>query len=309
VDAAAVASRVAAAAGDTVCAIVFFGSRKTRARPDVHSAFDFFVVVTGYRPFYDAFGRAGIYGRSPLVATALNRFLAPNVISVGATRADGSPARAKCAVLDLPTFLKETSERRRDHFVAGRLFQPVEVAYARSAEDATMAVDALAAARRVTVSWVRPWLPETFDASEYGRTLLQVSYSWEIRPEPTGRAEALWDAQRPDAVPVYELLLEELAEAGALRRVGEGRYALSTPVTAGERWRVKAFFRWSLVRATARWAKYVVTFDGWLEFLLRKAQRHSGQDIVLTERERRHPLVFLWPRVIRYLRHKDGVSR
>ena len=52
-----------------------------------------------------------------------------------------------------------------------------------------------------------------------------------------------------------------------------------------------------------------MTFDGWLDFLLRKAQRHSGQDIVLTERERRHPLVFLWPRVIRYLRHKDGVPR
>jgi hypothetical protein len=304
-----VASRVAAAAGDSVSAIVFFGSRKSRARPDVHSAFDFFVVVTAYRPFYDAFGRAGIYGRSPLVAAALNRFMAPNVISVGAPRADGSPARAKCAVLDRPTFLKETSERRRDHFVAGRLFQPVEVAYARSAEDAALAVDALTAARRLTMRWVRPWLPATFDAAEYGRTLLQVSYSWEIRPEPASRAEALWDAQRPDAVPVYELLLEELAEAGSLRRTGEGRYALSAPVTAGERWRVQAFFRWSLVRATARWAKYVVTFDGWLDFLLRKAQRHSGQDIVLTERERRHPLVFLWPRVIRYLRHKDGVPR
>ena len=75
--------------------------------------------------------------------------------------------------------------------------------------------------------------------------------------------------------------------------------------TAGERLRSRLYFQWSLVRATARWAKYVVTFDDWVEFLLRKARRHSGQPIELTERERRLPLIFLWPRVIDYLRHKD----
>ena len=79
--------------------------------------------------------------------------------------------------------------------------------------------------------------------------------------------------------------------------------------TAGERLRAFAYFRWSMVRATARWAKYMVTFDDWLEYILRKARRHSGQDIVLTPRERRMPLVFLWPRVIRYLRHKDKQGR
>ena len=48
-----------------------------------------------------------------------------------------------------------------------------------------------------------------------------------------------------------------------------------------------------------------MTFDDWLDFIVRKARRHTGEDIVLTERERRMPLVFLWPRVIHYLRHKD----
>ena len=61
----------------------------------------------------------------------------------------------------------------------------------------------------------------------------------------------------------------------------------------------------SAVRAVARWGKHVVSFEGWLDFLFRKARRHSGQEIVLTERERRAPLIFLWPGVWRYLRHKD----
>jgi hypothetical protein len=48
-----------------------------------------------------------------------------------------------------------------------------------------------------------------------------------------------------------------------------------------------------------------VTFEDWLEFLLRKVRRHSGQHIELTERERKLPLIFLWPRFFDYLRHKD----
>ena len=59
------------------------------------------------------------------------------------------------------------------------------------------------------------------------------------------------------------------------------------------------------MRATVRWAKYVITFDDWLDFIVRKARRHTGEDIVLSDRERRMPLLFLWPRVIHYLRHKD----
>jgi hypothetical protein len=76
-------------------------------------------------------------------------------------------------------------------------------------------------------------------------------------------------------------------------------------VPASERRRLRAYFAWSRVRATSRWAKHVVTFEGWLDYLLKKAERHTGQQIVLTPRERRLPLVFLWPRLVRYLRHKD----
>ena len=70
------------------------------------------------------------------------------------------------------------------------------------------------------------------------------------------------------------------------------------------RWRI--YFSRSIARATVRWFKHVVTFEGWLEYLLHKVERHTDEEIVLSDRERRWPLVFLWPRVIRHLRHKDG---
>ena len=84
----------------------------------------------------------------------------------------------------------------------------------------------------------------------------------------------------------------------------EGKYALSRPVTLSERVRIQVYFRRSKLRATERWFKYMVTFDGWLEYIVHKARRHTGEPIVLTPRERRLPIVFLWPRLVRYLRQR-----
>ena len=102
----------------------------------------------------------------------------------------------------------------------------------------------------------------------------------------------------------------DLREGGELRDTGHGEptYALARPVGFAERWRLTAYFRLSLVRATLRWFKYVLTFDDWLDYLLRKVRRHTGQDIELTSRERRHPLLFLWPKVVRYLLHKNDAA-
>jgi hypothetical protein len=69
-------------------------------------------------------------------------------------------------------------------------------------------------------------------------------------------------------------------------------------------------FRVSLARATLRWLKHVVTFEGWLDYIVGKASRHTGEPIVLTERERRWPWLFAWGRLFRHLHDKDrGRSR
>ena len=105
-------------------------------------------------------------------------------------------------------------------------------------------------------------------------------------------------------------MLEGLGEEGELTATGKGEptYALARVVSLAERWRLRAYFRQSLIRATLRWFKYVLTFDDWLDYILRKVRRHTGQDIELTSRERRHPLLFLWPKVVRYLRHKNDAA-
>ena len=299
------ASGVAALGGDAVRALVFFGSRKTQASPGPHSAHDLFVLTRDYASFYGSLRAKGMLRRSPSLVAALNAVLPPNQISLRGQDGAGTPWHAKCAVISQQAFAREASARRRDHFCLGRLCQPVQLVHAADADAEMTVLDALASAHRLTYAWVRPWLPERFDAEGYCRTMLSVSLAQEIRPEPEGRAAALFEAQREDLLPVYALLLEELAAQGRLRSLGGGAYALARPAGLLERLRVRLYFASSLARATARWAKYVVTFDDWLDYIVRKAERHSGQRIVLSPRERRFPLLFLWPRLVRYLRGKD----
>jgi hypothetical protein len=305
-DARAVAGAVTSRAGDAVAAIVFFGSRKSGAAPGPGSAYDFFVVVPSYREFYAALAASGSLRKRAPVLAALNTVLPPNVISLPATLPDGTGVVAKCAIVSSEHFQRETSERRKDHFIAGRLFQATEVIHARDPAAAELALDAVAGAHALSYLWCRPWLPELFDVETYCRTLLRVSFGWEIRAEPSRRTETLYEAQRDYLEPVYGAYLRHLAATGELMEHEGGLYSLARPVQAVERRRLERFFKRSLVRATTRWAKYMVTFDDWLEFIVRKARRHTGEELKLTPRERRYPLIFLWPRFIRYLRHKDS---
>jgi len=300
----AVAASVAQAGRASVAALIFFGSRKTRAKTDEFSAYDFFLLTHDYSSLYRSLQSSGSVHRPAWLLTLLNACLPPNVISIRPARGAAGDWRAKCAVATVDCFLREISVARHDHFFLGRMFQPVEIVHAADEVTRERIRSGLRSAQALTYAWIRPWLPPTFDVEAYCRTLLRVSLSREIRPEPKGRADALWEVQKESLISVYGPLLADLARSGELVDRG-GAYAVARPVTTGERLRVAWYFRWSMVRATARWAKYVVTFDDWLEYILRKARRHSGQDIVLTPRERRLPLVFLWPRVIRYLRHKD----
>lgn len=305
------AEHLTAVGGETLDGLVFFGSRRTgAASANAWSAYDVFVIVRRYRPFYEAMGRAGLSGKAPGFLSLLSRWLPPTQYSI---RLEGSPVHFKAAVIRTDTFHRETSPRRRDHFCIGRLFQPARILHARDEATRTALVGDLVFAHEATWQWSRPWLPVSFDADAYGGNALAVSMSWEVRPEPPGRAAALWEAQREEQIPVFEALLEELAHRGEVVPAGsDGRWGPARAVTAGETFRLKLYFRRSIARSTTRWLKHVLSFEGWLDYILRKANRHGGEPMELSERERRWPLIYLWPRLVRYLRarkHRGSTSQ
>jgi len=296
--------RVVEAARGTLDGLIFFGSRRTGATgANVWSAHDVFAVVCRYRPFYEALHAAGLSGKKASFLAMLSHWLPPTQYSI---RFDDLPVHLKAAVIRTTTFHRETSSRRVDHFCIGRLFQPSRILYARDEALRSAFVDDLVSAHSATWDWSRPWLPPAFDADSYGTGTLAVSMSWEVRPEPPGRSRTLWQAQRAEQIPVFEALLGDLATRGEVEAIpgSPGTWRPTRAPGTWERWRLRVYFRRSMVRATARWLKHVLSFEGWLEYILRKAQRHGAEPVELTARERRWPLVFLWPRLFRYLRSR-----
>jgi len=285
--------------GPSTAGVIHYGSHAQGIPTRAESAWDFFVIVDEYAAAYrclrDRLGPRIAAG----TAARLNRILPPNVIGIPAPASDRR-REAKCAVLSVPDLERACSRKPRDHFVRGRLFQRVQLAWARDAGARGAIVRAIEASRLASFEWVRSYLPPRFDPERYCRTMLETSYAGEIRPEAMDHVGVLLRVQESMLLPTYGALLEHLAGAGVLAREA-GSYLDPRPPGAFARFRSRAFFAVSKTRATLRWLKYVALYDDWLEYVLKKLEHRSGVAIRLTPLERRWPLLFLWPRALRFV--------
>ena len=295
----ALARELVECGGGSVRAIVLYGSHLSRANPDPNSAIDLVVIVNSYGGFYRALAHAGELRRWTWLMRLFSHVLPPNVTAFGPEHL--RPSLAKCLVLSLPHFKRAMGDRPRDHFVLCRMVQWVEVIYAASPGDRLLVDEALAQARLRTVEWVMPYLSGPVDSLSFAGTMLEVSYRGEVRPEKRDRARVLVDAQAAFLRTAYQEVLEVAADGGLMVESPEG-YRVPGPVSPAlvRRWRRR--FRMSRLRVSARWAKHIITFDNWLPYLVRKAERHSGVPIELTRLERKWPLLFMWPKAISFVR-------
>ncbi len=297
-DAPPVAARLAAGlgevAGETIRAVLLYGSHLLRTSPDRHSAVDLVVIVDDYAAFYSALDRAGELDRPVWLMNALARILPPNVLAFAPD--EGREGIAKYLLVSRGDFEHALGSDAPDHFVLARMVQKVGIVWTADESERIWVEGRLAAARAGVLGWMAPYLTEPVDAEGLGRRLLEVCYRGEFRPESTARAGRVFEAQAEHFRRVLGAVLDAAAESGTMRRDGD-RYALASPVPARERRRVRRYFRRSKARTTARWLKHTATFVNWLPYIVRKVERHTGRTIELTTLERKLPLVFLWPRV------------
>jgi hypothetical protein len=254
--------------------------------------------------FYRAMHGAGLLGRNPTLLGALDAVLSPTQI-----RLARDTRLVKASVLSAAALRRATAPRRKDQFVAGRLFQDVHLVWAKDESSVRDMATAIESARRVTLDWVAPDLADRFDTAGYVRQLFRTSFRFEVRPETRGRADALYEAQAERLLPIFDGVLSALVAEGRLEDRGGGAFSLRRPVSRAQTTRRRLFLEWSRVRATARWPKHALTFDGWLDYVVRKAERHSGETISLTPLERRFPLILLWPKVVRFLARQRRKGR
>lgn len=282
----------------SVRAVLLYGSHLLGARPDKNSALDFVVVVSEYRAFYRALHDAGELHRSAGVMTALSGVLPPNVIAF--TPGEGAAGIAKCLIVSYEDLREALGPRPKDHFLLGRLIQKVALVWTATPDDVRAVEQLLASARDGVLAWIGPYLVQPFDAEAVGRRILEICYRGELRPEARDRSSTVYEVQRDHFRGYLDPLLRRAADEGTLVGI-PGGYGFAIPWPPSERRRWDRHFLRSKLRATARWLKHVVTFDNWLPYVHRKAERRLGITIVLTPMERRWPLIFLWPRLFRVL--------
>jgi hypothetical protein len=287
------------ACGRNIVGVIFFGSRLVGTSPGEGSAADLFVVVENYLLFYESIGSRLPAARHAGIIAALNRVLPPNIIYLNDP--GGLRAGAKCFIVSESDLALGLSADSQDHFFRGRLAQRVHIVYARSEKDRRAMETRIDAARHLTLSWVPMYLDGPFSVLDYCRRMMEVSYAAEIRPEARSRVREVIDAQVTFFRLVYARVLQSGVRDGRLVLEGD-LFRLAKKPGWRERWRIAHFFRRSKSRATMRWFKYMLTFDDWLDYIVRKIERRSGERVELTRSERQFPVILLWPKAFRIIR-------
>lgn len=268
-----------------VLAVLVYGSY-LRGRRD--TLLDFYVLLDGYRSL------------RPAWQSGLCFLLSPNVYQVEADATPGA-ARAKYALMTMRRF--EQAMRRDFHpYFWARFAQPCGLLYARDVIARERVVSALIEAARHFVDAVVPQLPDEFTPADLATAGFALTYDCELRTERSGQFAELYEYGSTH----YGAMAAAFATGHCGYRPAEvaGRYR--NEVSAVQRRR--SGLLWALRRAygklksVLRLLKAALTFKGGFDYLLWKVERHSGQRIEPTERQRRYPLLFAWPLLWRLYR-------
>lgn len=263
----ALADAVRARHGDAVRAIIVYGSCYRTGND--RGIFDLYVLVDSYRRFY----------RRQAAALA-NRLLPPNVFSLE-TAGPGGPLRAKYAVLSLADLARGTSGRAFHSYFWGRLAQPLGLLYASDAGVAAKVHAALAEAVRTFLARVLPLVSGPVDARTLWRRGLALSYAAELRAERPESVEQLYD---------FDAEYYEAITRAVLTSPSPIRGATRVTVRVGWALRCAAGKALSVLRL----CKALFTFDGAIDYVRWKIERHSGVRLEVSPRARRHVLVAGW---------------
>jgi hypothetical protein len=283
--------------GSATQAILFYGSC-LRSGNDLDGLADLYVVVNDYRKAYD---------RRTL--RLCNQLLPPNVFYLEVPSA-GHIIRAKYAVISLRDLQRGTSMKWFHSYLWGRFAQPFRVLYAQD-ETLQLQIDAALAQAVVTfMTRVLPQLPARFEARELWLTGLSLSYRAELRAEKSNRVSQLWEATQPYYEQITQVAMPALSytmytdiSSQPLRYAA--KIAFTTRLVNQLTWRIRRVQ--GKLLSLARLSKALLTFQGGVDYIVWKLERHSGTAIAVPPRLRRYPLLFGWSLLWRLYRR--GVFR
>ncbi len=275
----AAASDIAYGHGDTVAAILFYGSCLQQST-DEDKVLDFYVLV-------DSCSEAN----GSRILGMLNLMIPPNVF-YRELELDGRTIRSKYAVMSTGGFAKAMDKSRLNPSFWARFAQPCALAYCRDEETRSIVTRSIAQAVITFVSEVMP----TFSRHVTSETLwskgFQLTYQAELRAENSqqrGRQIYQHNQARFDA-----LMLPALTAAGLTPRHGDSGRLIPTTTKAKRRiallkWKVRSLQGKAL--SFLRLLKGAFTFTGAVDYLAWKIGRHSGVTVNVKPWQRRFQLI------------------
>ncbi|GJL61372.1 MAG: hypothetical protein NPIRA04_00260 [Nitrospirales bacterium] len=266
---------------DAIQAILFYGSC-LRADSDIDGIVDLYLIVDSYTTIYD----------TRLLAFT-NTLLPPNVFYIEVPFHDRI-VRAKYAILSLEDFQRSTSMKWFHSYFWARFAQPTKVLYSATPQVEHVIYAALAQSVVTFITRTLPQTPQPFEALTLWETGLSLTYRAELRTEKSGRIAHIVEANRDYYQQTANAVLRRLSPPII---VDPSVQPVRFHTTCSSTSRLINRISWGLRRiqgkvlSILRLIKGLFTFQGGVDYILWKIERHSGVSIELTPQQRQHPLL------------------
>lgn len=258
---------IEAAHSGRVQAFIYYGS-SLRELDNPEKMLDFYVLVDSYRKTH----------RTPIRAF-LNAIIPPAVYYLEHTHANGVVSTCKYSILSLKAFERRSTKSALLSQVWGRFSQPCILLRPKSDAIKERVIAGREAAIRHIAAETIPLLAETTSPADLWGRAFYESYRTELRPESSVE-------RATEIVKRYEDRYRRITEI--LYQSDRGVVYLPKDRKPG------AKFRWFLRRlvgkptSAIRVVNSAATFDGGLDYVLRKLKNHSGVDYEPTPFEHKH---------------------
>jgi len=270
--------------GEAAQGILFYGSC-LRSGDDLDGLVDLYLLVDDYRSAFNSRWQA-----------ILNALLPPNVYYLE-LKFEGHVVRTKYAVLSLADFQKGTSLRWFHSYLWGRFCQPTGLLYARNDAVAGLVLNCFAQSVLTFVRRVLPQVTREFTAQQLWSRGLALSYSAELRSEKPEKRARLYDAAPQYYEEITRLAVEAVADHIEIDD-SSGRLLYRQRVSAGKRfanrcaWKLRSWQ--GKLLSVMRLLKATLTFEGGVDYILWKIERHSGVTVEVEPKLKRRPFLAMW---------------
>ncbi len=273
--------------GESVCAVLFYGSCLRSG--SVHEGLaDLYLLVDDYRSAFSGTAMA-----------LFNKLLPPNVFYLEVPF-EGHVLRAKYAVLSLSDFRKGT-ESWFHSYIWGRFCQRSSIVYSRNEAVVHQVQEALASAVVRFVMATLPRMSSPFTARDLWSRGLALSYRSELRTEQADDAAARLFDTAPD---YYQALTDSLLETVSVGAniSSESPHHYQSHVSERDQrlnlltWKIRSLQ--GKVLSILRLLKGLFTFQGGVDYIQWKIERHSGVRVEVSQSLKRLPplalVVIFW---------------